>query len=230
MQNPGVNPSERSFSPETVCVPCTGVMIARAFNPSVPGTKAEVLALAVQMGAPNGVGANYTKLKPAMKARYGLIGTVTDHLGGPAAVAAVSAAVRRGVAAGQPVVVGLAGDQFNLTPRYQSNHVGHSIAVLYPHGAPGIQLDPLAPAGYMGDPFDGPELTKYATAAIIFETPAPAPPPPPPPPPPPAPKIYSQQEMDTAVAGVPKGFSQTDLDASRAAGIKAAADAAAATK
>lgn len=164
MKNPGVSPTERIFDPETVCVPLTGVMIARAFNPAVPGTVAEVLALANQMGTPYGEGANYALLAPAMKARYGLNSTVVDHLGPQAAYAAVMAAALAG-----PVVVGLAGDQYNLSPRYQSNHIGHSIAVLYPSGMTGTQLDPLAPAGYQGDPFPPAELAKYATAAIIFK-------------------------------------------------------------
>lgn len=168
MQNPTVLPSEREFSPETVCVPCAGVYIARSFNLAIPGTKAEVLALASDMGTPYGIGANFTKLAAGMLKRYGLVGTVTDHQGGPAAVGAVSNAVREAVAAGEPVVVGLAGDQLNLTPHYQNNSVGHAIAVLYQHGAPGIQLDPLAPAGYPGDPFSGAELTAFATACIIF--------------------------------------------------------------
>ena len=166
MNNPGVNPTERIFSPQTTCVPQTGVFIARAFNPAVPGTKEEVLALAVQMGAPYGKNANYTLLKPAMKARYGLIGDVTDHLGAKAAYDAVMKAAAAG-----PCVVGLAGDLWNLTPRWQNVHVGHSVAVLYENGTTGVQLDPVAPAGYMGDSLPPTELAKFATAAIIFSIP-----------------------------------------------------------
>ena len=51
--NPGVNLTERIFNPQTVCVPATGVYIARALPPDIPGTVAEVLALAEDMGAPN---------------------------------------------------------------------------------------------------------------------------------------------------------------------------------
>lgn len=164
-----VDPSESGggFAEETVCVPMTGALIARALDPMVPATKAEVLALAVQMGAPNGKGANYTLLKPAMKARYGLAGSVIDHLGAKAAYDAVMAAASAG-----PCVVGLAGDQAVLTPVWQpKNHVGHSICVVYENGTTGVQFDPLAPRGYKGDPFPPSELAKYATAAIIFKVP-----------------------------------------------------------
>lgn|GEM_PF-4172660 len=164
MINPGVNPTERVFSPQTVCVPATGVYIARALNPNVPGTVAEVLALASDMGAPYGAGANYTKLAAAMQKRYGLSGTVIE--GGAQAQTAVKYAVERGVYA-----VGLAGDQVNLTPHYQPNSVGHSIAVLYTLGLWGLQLDPLAPAGYKGDPFGAAELNAFCTAAILFKVP-----------------------------------------------------------
>lgn len=164
MNNPGVNPTERIFSPQTVCVPASGVYIARALNPAVPGTKAEVLALAVDMGAPNGAGANFTKLAVGMKKRYGLSGTVTEGAAG------AQAAVKAAFAAG-PCVIGLAGDQLNLAPHYQANHIGHAIAVLYPIGDVGLQLDPLAPAAYRGDAFDLVQLAQFATAAIVFRAP-----------------------------------------------------------
>lgn len=166
MINPGVNPTERIFSPQTVCVPATGVYIARAFNPSVPGSMAEVLALAVQMGAPYGAGANYTKLAVGMKERYGLTGSVIE--GGAAAQSAVKYALQTGA-----YVVGMAGDQLSLTPHWQANSVGHSIAVLYPLAGSlwGLQLDPLAPAAYQGDPFGAAELNAYCSAAIMFKVP-----------------------------------------------------------
>ena len=168
MINPGVYPSERAFNPQTVCVPATGVYIARALlGTKIPGTVEEVLALATIMGAPYGAGANYTKLAAGMKERYGLVGSVVE--GGPQAQTAVKYAIERG-----PYVVGLAGDQLNLQPHYQPNSVGHSIAVLYPYslGLWGLQLDPLAPAGYKGDPFGAAELNAYCTAAILFKAPA----------------------------------------------------------
>ena len=69
-------------------------------------------------------------------------------------------------------VCGLAGDQLNLQPRYQANSVGHSIACCIPTAwALGPAADPLAPAGYKGDPFGAAELNAYCTAAIMFKVP-----------------------------------------------------------
>lgn len=162
---PSVEPTERLFSPQTVCVWATGVYIARAFNPSIPNTKAEVLALAADSGVPNGASGNYTKLAAGMKKRYGLEGVVYPSLNPAAALSAVLAAAGAG-----PVAVGVAGDQANLLPAWQpGNHVGHSIAVLYNDGTTGVQLDPLAPAGYQGDPMTPTELGKYIRSAIIFK-------------------------------------------------------------
>jgi hypothetical protein len=162
MNNPGVLPSEREFSPQTVCVPATGVYIARALKgDSVPGTKAEVLALATDMGAPGGVGANFYKLAAGMQKRYGLVAAAHEE-GAAASLAAVNAAYAKG-----PIVVGLAGNQLNLTPHWQTGSVGHAICVLYGF-FPGVQLDPLAPAGYFGDAFGADEFRKFVTAAIIF--------------------------------------------------------------
>lgn len=164
MHPPSVDPTERLFNPQTVCVWASGVYIARAFDPSVPGTTAEVLALAADSGVPGGASGNYAQLQPGMKKRYGLVGTLVDHQGGPAAQAAVLAAAAAG-----PIAVALAGDMYNLTPRWQNGHTGHSIAVLYEHGPVGVQFDPLAPAGYPGDPFPPAELANFATAALIFK-------------------------------------------------------------
>ena len=221
MQNPGVNPPESQVA-FTACIPCSGVYIARWLKSTVPGTAAEVKALAVQMGTPLGVGANYAHLQTGIFQRYGL---ASLHYEG---AAAAIAQVRARVSAGIPFAVALAGDQYNLNPRYQSNHVTHSIVVLYKgDGSDGIQLDPLAPAGYMGDPFGDAELVKFATACLIVMGPKPVTPPPPPP----APKLYTQADLDAAVAAAKAGlFTQAQVDAARAAGIKAAADAAAATK
>lgn len=166
MINPGVFPSEREFSPQTVCVPATGVYLARALRGSaIPGTKAEVLALAVDMGAPGGIGANFTKLAAGLSKRYGITGAKV-YEGAAAAQPAVKAAFAAG-----PHVIGVAGRLLNLTPRYQATDVGHAIAILYPIGSTGLQLDPLAPAGYYGDAFPLAELAKFATAAIIIPAP-----------------------------------------------------------
>lgn len=162
MINPSVVPSERIFSPQTVCVPLSGMLIARGFNPKIPATKAEVLALANDMGAPNGIGANFAKLAAGMQKRYKLSGKVIE--GAAAAIPAVRAATLKG-----PCIIGLAGDQLNLTPHWQTHSVGHAIAVFYPMGTVGIQLDPLAPNGYVGDMFTDAELVAFCTAAIIFD-------------------------------------------------------------
>lgn len=159
---PKVLPSESQTGIWTSCVWLTGLYIARAFNPAVPATKAEMLRIAAAGGNPTGASGNFTKLAAAMKALYGLVGKVYE--GAALAQPAVLAAAAAG-----PHAVGLAGDQLNLTPHYQSNSLGHAIAVLYPSGSTGIQLDPLAAAGYAGDPFPSTELAKFATAAIVFK-------------------------------------------------------------
>lgn len=99
-----------------------------------------------------------------MKGRYGLTGTVIEGGAASAQPAALAAA-----AAG-PCAIGLAGNQLNLTPHWQTGSVGHAIAVFYPPGSEttGIQLDPLARQDYAGDPFSPAEMTAFATAAIIF--------------------------------------------------------------
>lgn len=164
MRPPNVDPSERSFSPQTVCVWVSGLYAARSLKPTLPGTYTEVLALAADSGVTDWqtVGrANFTKLAAGMKKRYGLIGRVIE---GPAAQLAVLEAAAAG-----PVVVCLAGNQLNLTPHWQNGSIGHAIAVLYPNGTTGTQFDPLAPAGYNGDPFPPAELAKFATATLIFK-------------------------------------------------------------
>lgn len=163
MHTPSVDPTERLFNPQTVCVWASGVYIARALlGDAVPNTKAEVLALAADSGVPGGASGNYTKLAYGMAKRYGLKGLVYEV--DAEAKAKVLEAAARG-----PHAVAIAGDQYNLTPRWQNGHVGHSIAVIYEHGTTGVQFDPLAPAGYKGDSFPPAELEKYATAAIIFK-------------------------------------------------------------
>jgi len=166
MPLPTVSPSERSFSPQTVCVWETGLFLARWYNPSIPATADEVIALAAASGVSDwfNVGrANFTKLASGMKLRYGLTGTVIE--GASAAQAAVLTAASAG-----PCAIGLAGDQLNLTPHWQATSVGHAIAVFYPPGSEttGIQLDPLAPQDYAGDPFSPVEMRAFTTAAIIF--------------------------------------------------------------
>jgi hypothetical protein len=166
MPLPTVSPSERLFNPQTVCVWETGLFIARWYNPSIPATKDEVIALAAASGVSDwfNVGrANFTKLAAGMKLRYGLTGTVIE---GPAAAQASALAA----ALAGPCAIGLAGDQLNLTPHWQATSVGHAIAVFYPPASEttGIQLDPLAPQDYAGDPFSPAELTRFTTAAIIF--------------------------------------------------------------
>lgn len=165
MNNPGVNPPESQVA-FTACIPCSGVYMQRALHPTTPGTKAEVVALAVAMGAPLGVGANYAKLQTGLFRVYGLASAHYEGTG------FARAATRAAVAAG-PCVIALAGDQFNLIPHYQSNHVTHSIVVLFENGFPGVQLDPLAPAGYMGDPFGEAELDAFAQACLIVTAPKP---------------------------------------------------------
>jgi hypothetical protein len=165
MHTPSVDPTERLFSPQTVCVWATGVYLARALlGPSIPNTKAEVYALARDSGAVDPVHetGNFTKLAYGMAKRYGLKGLVYEV--DAEAKAKVLAAALKG-----PHAVGLAGNQLNLTPHWQSGSIGHAIAVIYEHGTTGIQYDPLAPAGYAGDPFGPSELAKFATAAIIFK-------------------------------------------------------------
>lgn len=166
MQLPTVAPSEQVFSPQTTCVWQSGLYVARAFDPSIPATKAEVLALAADSGVPGGGSGNFTKLAVGMKKRYGLVGVSYPSSNIPAMRAAVLAAASAG-----PVAIALAGDQINLTPHWQGKPVGHAIAVFYQHGTTGIQLDPLAPAGYAGDPFTPAELTAYGRAALIFTEP-----------------------------------------------------------
>jgi hypothetical protein len=166
MPLPTVSPTERYFTPQTVCVWETGLFIARWYKPSIPATKDEVIALAAASGVTDwyNVGrANFTKLAAGMKLRYGLTGRVVE--GAAAAQAAVLAAASAG-----PCAIGLAGDQLNLTPHWQAGSVGHAIAVLYPPGSgtTGVQLDPLAPQGYAGDPFPPTEMSKFTTAAIVF--------------------------------------------------------------
>jgi hypothetical protein len=166
MPLPTVLPSERSFDPQTVCVWETGLFIARWYDPSIPATKDEVIALAAASGVSDwkidGL-ANFTKLASGMRARYGLRGTVIED--DASAQAAVLAAASAGACA-----VGLAGDQLKLTPHWQTGSVGHAIAVFYPPGSEttGIQLDPLAPQDYPGDPFLPDEMRVFTTAAIIF--------------------------------------------------------------
>jgi hypothetical protein len=166
MPLPTVLPSETSFDPQTVCVWETGLFIARWYDPSIPATKNEVIALAAASGVDDPFiegRANFTKLASGMKARYGLTGTVIE--GAAAARDAVLAAASAG-----PCAIGLAGDQLNLTPHHQDHSVGHAIAVFYPPGSEttGIQLDPLAPQDYPGDPFSPVEMRAFTTAAIIF--------------------------------------------------------------
>jgi hypothetical protein len=166
MPLPTVSPSERSFNPQTVCVWETGLFIARWYNPSVPANEDEVIALAADSGVSDwwtDGQANFTKLATGMKQRYGLAGTVIEGAG--AAQTAVLAAVSAGSCA-----IGLAGDQVSLTPHWQDVSVGHAIAVFYPPASDttGVQLDPLAPPDYPGDPFSPDEMTRFTTAAIIF--------------------------------------------------------------
>jgi hypothetical protein len=167
MALPTVLPSERSFSPQTVCVPLSCFYLARYFKPEIPATKDEAIALMAAAGVTDWytVGRfNFTKLAAGMKARYGLIGTVVEGM------AAAQAAAKAAAAAG-PCAIGYAGNQANLVPSWQpGNNIGHAIAVIYQPGAgtTGIQLDPLAPAGYAGDSFPLTEMAKFATAAIIF--------------------------------------------------------------
>lgn len=163
MPLPTVAPTERVFSPQTVCVWATGLYLARWHNPAIPVTKEEVIALAAASGVADwhNVGrANFTKLAVGMKLRYGLVVKVIE--GAAAAQSAVLAAASAG-----PCAIGLAGDQLNLTPHWQPVSVGHAIAVFYQGGTAGIQLDPLAPQGYAGDPFPPAEMSKFTTAAII---------------------------------------------------------------
>jgi hypothetical protein len=167
MPLPTVSPSETSFNPQTVCVWETGLFIARWYDPSIPATKDEVIALAAASGVSDwkvdGL-ANFTKLARGMKARYGLTGTVVEGGATSAQPAALAAA-----AAG-PCAIGLAGNQLNLTPHHQDRSVGHAIAVFYPPGSEttGIQLDPLAREGYSGDRFSPVEMKVFTTAAIIL--------------------------------------------------------------
>lgn len=164
--NPTVSPSERLFNPQTVCVWASGVYVARWFNPNVPATVAEVLALAAASGVPSGASGNFGLLKLGMAARYGLVGQEFTSFNPAAAQLAVAQAAAAG-----PCAAILAGDQANLLPAWQpGNHVGHAIAVIYRAGTTGVQLDPLAPAGYAGDPFPLSELSKFATASLIFKT------------------------------------------------------------
>jgi len=166
MPLPTVAPSEQAFDPQTVCVWVTGLYLARWYNPSIPPTQGEVIALAADSGVSDwrkeGL-ANFGKLADGMKKRYGLTGTVIE--GADAAQTAVLAAVIAG-----PCAIGLAGDQLNLTPHWQDVSVGHAIAVFYPPASDttGVQLDPLAPPGYNGDPFSPAEMMRFTTAAIIF--------------------------------------------------------------
>ena len=167
MPLPTVLPSETSFDPQTVCVWETGLFIARWYDPSIPATKDEVIALAAASGVIDWKvegRANFTKLARGMKARYGLTGTVIE--GGPASAQPAALAA----AAAGPCAIGFAGNQLNLTPHHQDRSVGHAIAVFYPPGSEttGIQLDPLAPQDYTGDPFSPAEMVAFATAAIIF--------------------------------------------------------------
>lgn len=166
MPLPTVSPSERSFNPQTVCVWETGLFIARWYNPSIPATTDEVIALAAASGVSDWFKtgrANFTKLASGMKARYGLTGTVIE--GAAPAKRAVLAAAAAG-----PFAVGLAGNQLKLTPHWQTGSVGHAIAVFYPRGGEetGVQLDPLAPQDYAGDPFSPAEMKVFTTAAIVF--------------------------------------------------------------
>lgn len=167
---PPLEPSEQAFHPQIVCVWVTGVNIARWFDPSVPGTQAEVKALAAAGGMPpsgelpNGSHGNYSMLKVAMQKQYGLVGELHESFNPAAAQAAVLAAAAEG-----PCAAALAGDQYSLLPHWQNGHVGHSIAAIYESGLVGVQLDPLAPAHYPGDPFPPAELAKFATAALIFK-------------------------------------------------------------
>lgn len=50
MPLPTVAPSETSFNPQTVCVWETGLFIARWYDPLIPATKDEVIALAAASG------------------------------------------------------------------------------------------------------------------------------------------------------------------------------------
>lgn len=312
MTVPTVSPKESAATTWTACVYLSGLYIARWFNPAVPATVAELGRLIVACGDnPAAPAGNYTKLLIGMKALYGLIGQIVPPSSVP------------GLAATQKLGAVFSGDQINLTPHLQSNHVGHSIAVIYENGSTGVQLDPLAAQNSPGNPFPPAEQAAFSTpttilphpGAVIFikkepsmssisvhfaqgtytgrqfssagailaskvgtiaaggssapasqrslivaqkgywyyitagiwagywvqegpgvtsvaPTPVPAPVPAPAPVPvPPAPvKMYTQAELDAAVAAVPRGFTQADLDAARASGIKAAADAAGAVK
>jgi hypothetical protein len=144
----------------------TGLFIARWYNPSIPPTEDEVIALAADSGVSDWWAdgrANFTRLAAGVEQRYGLVGTVVE--GAAAAQNAVLAAVSAG-----PCAIGLAGDQLILTPHWQDVSVGHAIAVFYPPASDttGVQLDPLAPADYRGDPFAPDEMMRFTTAAIIF--------------------------------------------------------------